>query len=145
MESLIKSRIQGVWDPAHSTRVGIPLGSCQKLSTWLCRHLHPAAPPFTSYCAAIYIQLPPLYTLLPPLPPRCITSGTLLSSFYPDVSHPEFWSGDVPHSPDVSHLTDIFRWEKRAFQLPRSDISGSVDSAHPEDFAAILHSAAVFS
>ena len=119
------------------------------------------------------IRLQPLYTRLPPLSIRlrrhytrlpkdlhpaaatlhpvaaastgCITSGTLVSSFYPDVSHPEFWPSDVPHHPDVSHPTDISGWGKRAFQLPRSDIFGSTNSAHPKDFAAILHSAAVFS
>ena len=48
----------------------------------------------------------------------------------PDIPHPEFCPGDVPPSPSVSHPADI---------------SGSADSAHPEDFAAILHSAAVFS
>ena len=36
-------------------------------------------------------------------------------------------------------------WERRAFQLPLSDISGFSDSAYPKSFAAILHSVAVFS
>ncbi|RVW64913.1 hypothetical protein CK203_041899 [Vitis vinifera] len=45
-------------------------------------------------------------------------------TFHPDISHPTFDAG----------------WERRAFQLPRSDISGSSDSAYPESFAAILHS-----
>ena len=151
LESLSKSRIQGVWDLAHSTRVGITFG-CAATFHQATATFHPAALPFTSGyaaitpgCQKIYIRLPPLYTRLSPLPPGCITSGTLLSSFYPDVSHPEFWPGDVPHSPDASHPADISGWGKRAFQLPRSDISGSADNAHPEDFAAILHSAAVFS
>nr|CAN69601.1 hypothetical protein VITISV_007657 [Vitis vinifera] len=65
--------------------------------------------------------------------------------FHPDIPHPEFCPGDVPPSPDVSHPTDISGWERRAFQLPWSDISGSADSANPESFADILHSAVVFS
>nr|CAN67549.1 hypothetical protein VITISV_007125 [Vitis vinifera] len=63
----------------------------------------------------------------------------------PDISHPEFCPGDVPPSPDISYPVDISRWERRAFQLPRSDISGSAESAYPENFTAILHSAAMFS
>ena len=63
----------------------------------------------------------------------------------PDVSHPEFCPADVPPSPDISHLAPDVGWERMAFQLPRSDISGSFDSSYPESFAAILHSAAVFS
>nr|CAN70873.1 hypothetical protein VITISV_000374 [Vitis vinifera] len=39
-------------------------------------------------------------------------------------------------------MTPDGRGERFNFQ---SDISGSADSAHPEDFAAILHSTAVFS
>ena len=52
---------------------------------------------------------------------------------------------DVPPSPDISHPAPDAGWERRAFQLPRSDVSGSTDSAYPESFAAILHSATVFS
>ncbi|RVW87088.1 hypothetical protein CK203_048339 [Vitis vinifera] len=63
----------------------------------------------------------------------------------PDIPHPEFCSGDVPPSSDISHTANISGWERKAFQLPRSNISGSADSAYPENFAAILHSAAVFS
>ncbi|RVX11227.1 Retrovirus-related Pol polyprotein from transposon 17.6 [Vitis vinifera] len=108
LESLSKSRIQGVWDPAHYTRL-------RRYYTRLLKAFHPAAPP--------------LHIRLPPLPPGCITSGNLLPPFHPDVLHPNYDAG----------------WERRAFQLPRSDISGSTNSAHPEDFAAILHSVAVFS
>ncbi|WJZ83005.1 hypothetical protein VitviT2T_002722 [Vitis vinifera] len=50
-------------------------------------------------------------------------------TFHPDISHPALDAG----------------WERRAFQLPRSDVSGSSDSAYPESFATILHSATVFS
>ena len=63
----------------------------------------------------------------------------------PDIPHPEFYPGDVLPSPDISHPADIFGWERRAFQLPWSDISRSSDSAYPESFATILHSVAVFS
>ncbi|RVW19133.1 hypothetical protein CK203_095143 [Vitis vinifera] len=51
------------------------------------------------------------------------------STFHPDISHPTLNAG----------------WERRAFQLPRSDISESSDSAYPESFTTILHSVAVFS
>ncbi|RVW67362.1 putative mitochondrial protein [Vitis vinifera] len=54
-------RVQGVWDPAHSTRTGIIAHSTRVGIPSGCRTLHP------------------------------------------DVSHPEFWPGDVPPSPDVSH------------------------------------------
>ena len=52
---------------------------------------------------------------------------------------------DVPPSLDISHPAPDAGWERRVFQLPRSDISGSSDSAYSESFAAIMHSAAVFS
>ena len=47
----------------------------------------------------------------------------------PDISHP------AP-SPDITHPALDTGWERKAFQLPRSDISGSSDSAYPENFAA---------
>ena len=59
----------------------------------------------------------------------------------PDISHPEFCPADVPSSPDISHLALDAGCERRAFQLPWSNISESADSTHPEDFTAILHSA----
>ena len=74
-----------------------------------------------------------------------------------DISHPEFCPADVSPSPDISHpdgrggrfnfpgqtcpdpLIGYFtfgyltsRWERRMFQLLRSDMSGSSDSAYPE-------------
>ena len=64
-------------------------------------------------------------------------------TFHPDVSHSES-SPPTFHS-NILHPAPDAGWERRAFQLPRSDISGSSDSAYPESFAAILHSAAVFS
>ena len=117
LESISKSRIQGVWDPAHSshmgiiahsTRVGIPSGYCH-------------------------------------FPPGCITFGILLSPpFHPDVSHPKFYCRR--HSIRMSYIRNSGTgWERRVFQLLRIYISGSSNSAHPESFAAILHSAAVFS
>ncbi|KAL6321514.1 hypothetical protein AAG906_019694 [Vitis piasezkii] len=63
----------------------------------------------------------------------------------PDIPHPEFCPGDVPPSPDISHPAPDAGWERRSFQLPRSDISGSSDSTYSESFAAILHSVVVFS
>ena len=102
LKSISKSRIQGVWDPAHSTQVGIP-------SDW--RH---------------YIWLPPLST------PGCITFGILLSPpFHPDVSHLEFCYRC--HSIWMSYIRNSGAgWERRAFQLPRSHISGSAYSAYSE-------------
>ena len=70
-------------------------------------------------------------------PPFC--SAEVIPSL--DVSQPPFCSAEVPPSLDVSHPADISGWERRAFQLPRSDISRSADSAYPESLAAILHSA----
>ena len=76
---------------------------------------------------------------------RFVSSGGGVPTLSPDISHPKFGSlCDVPPSPDISHPALDAGWERRAFQLPRSDISGSSDSAYPESFAAILHSAAVF-
>ncbi|RVW90672.1 hypothetical protein CK203_038750 [Vitis vinifera] len=43
--------------------------------------------------------------------------------------------------PDILHPALDVGWERRAFQLPWSNISESADSTHPEDFTAILHSA----
>ncbi|WKA07176.1 hypothetical protein VitviT2T_025034 [Vitis vinifera] len=74
------------------------------------------------------------------IPPECLTSRILLRRHSTRMSH-------IRHtpSPDISHLAPDTGWERRAFQLPRSDISGSSDSAYPESFAAIFHSATVFS
>ena len=41
-------------------------------------------------------------------------------------------SADNPPSPDISHPAPDTGWERRAFQLSRSDMSGSSDSAYPE-------------
>ncbi|RVW64179.1 hypothetical protein CK203_046335 [Vitis vinifera] len=73
-------------------------------------------------------------------------------TFHPDVSHPKFFSADIPpgcltseillrqHSTRIFHIRHLpdAEWERRAFQLPRSDISGSADSAYPESFATIF-------
>ena len=101
LESISKSRIQGVWDPA------------------------------------LYIRLPPLYIQLPPF---CIRP----TPFHLDVSHPKFYCRR--HSIRMSYIRNSGAgWERRAFQLLQIYISGSDDSAYPESFAAILHSAAVVS
>ena len=44
-------------------------------------------------------------------------------------------SADIPPSPDISHSAPNARWERRTFQLPRSDMSGSSDNAYPESFS----------
>nr|CAN61097.1 hypothetical protein VITISV_015658 [Vitis vinifera] len=80
VESISKSRIQGVWDPAHSTRVGIPSG---------CHH---------------YIRLPPLHPAdaatpgCRHFPPGCshqefhLAAAITLGCRHipPGCSHPEF-------------------------------------------------------
>ena len=144
LESLSKSKIQGVWDPVHSTR--LPKAFHLAAAT-----LHPAAKSFPFGYAAIYIQLPPLYTRLPkafhPATPPFTSSCRHFTfgwrRFHPDVLHPEIC---CHHSTRMYCIWNYDAgWKRRAFQFPQSDISGSADSAHPEDFAAILHSAAVFS
>ena len=77
LESLSNSRIQGVWDPAHSTRLLPPFHpaataitpGCQKLSTRLRRHLHPVAAASTR----IYYIRKSAATI----PPGCIASGIM--------------------------------------------------------------------
>ena len=53
----------------------------------------------------------------------------------PDILHLEFRPADIPPSPDISHPAPDAGWERRAVQLPRSDMSGSSDSAYPESFS----------
>ena len=75
MESISKSRIQGVWDPSHSTRMGIIAHSTRVGIPSSCRHF----------------------------PPGCITYGILLPPpFHLDVSHPEFCYHR--HSIRMSHI-----------------------------------------
>ncbi|RVW73184.1 Retrovirus-related Pol polyprotein from transposon 17.6 [Vitis vinifera] len=78
------------------------------------------------------------------IPPGCLTSGILLRRHSTRMSHIRN-SSPPPFHPDILHPALDAGWERRAFQLPRSDISGSSDSAYPKSFAAILHSVAVFS
>ena len=120
LESISKSRIQGVWDPAHSTRVVIPSN---------CRHFPPG-------CITSGIRLPP------PFHPDVHIQNSATAAIPPGCPHPEFSCR--------RHYTRMFcirnsdaRWERRAFQLPRSHVSRSAYSAYPESFAAILHSAAM--
>ena len=108
MESIIKSRIQGVWDPALSTRLS-------PLSTRLLPPLHPVAPLFTSGC-------------------RHFTSGC--RRFYPDVLHPKICYHHSTRMYCIRNYDA--GWERRAFQLSRAHISGSAYSAYPESFAAIF-------
>nr|CAN82563.1 hypothetical protein VITISV_039811 [Vitis vinifera] len=49
----------------------------------------------------------------------------------PDILHPEFYPADIPPSSDISHPAPDAGWERRTFQLPRLDMSGSSDSAYP--------------
>ncbi|RVW79467.1 Retrovirus-related Pol polyprotein from transposon 17.6 [Vitis vinifera] len=80
LESISKSRIQGVWDPAHYTQL---------------RPHYTQLPPLYTRLPPLYTRLPPLYTRLPPHYTRT------------DIPHPKFCPGDVPPSPGVSHPTDI--------------------------------------
>ena len=78
------------------------------------------------------------------IPPGCLTSGILLRRHSTRMSHIQKSYPSTFH-PDILHPVLDAGWERRAFQLPLSNISGSSDSAYPKSFAAILHSAAVFS
>ena len=44
-------------------------------------------------------------------------------------------SADIPPSPNISHPAPDAGWERRMFQLFRSDMSGSSDNAYPENFS----------
>nr|CAN78169.1 hypothetical protein VITISV_040081 [Vitis vinifera] len=67
------------------------------------------------------IRLPPHSTRLPPHSTRM----SHIRNSAPPTFHPV-----------TLHLALDAGWERKAFQLPWSDIFGSADSAHPEDFAA---------
>ena len=71
------------------------------------------------------------------IPPGCIISGIWLRRHSTRMSHIRNSSPSTFH-PDISHSALDAGWERRAFQLPRSDISGSSDSAYPGSFAAIF-------
>nr|CAN76131.1 hypothetical protein VITISV_009307 [Vitis vinifera] len=100
------------------------MGSCTfhpgRNSIWLPRHS---------------IRLPRHSIRLRHFTPGCrrhLTSGC--RRFHPDVLHPEIC---CHHSTRMYCIRNSGAgWEKREFQLPRSDISGSTDSAYPENFAA---------
>nr|CAN81432.1 hypothetical protein VITISV_010697 [Vitis vinifera] len=83
-------------------------------------------PPREEFCPA---EVPPSPNILHPefYPAKVPPS--------PDILHPKFCPADIPLSPDISHLAPNARWERRTFQLPRSDMSGSSDSAYPENFS----------
>ena len=68
---------------------------------------------------------------------------------HPDVSHPESPATTSTRMTSGNLLCHTFHpmsyirnlgagWERREFQLPRSDIFGSSNRAYPESFAAIL-------
>ena len=156
MESISKSRIQGVWDPSNSTRTGIIAHSTRVVIPSGYRHfiwlppLHPAAATFhpdvshpesgcrchSTRMSTSGIRLPP------PFHPDVHIQNSATAAIPPGCPHPEFSCR--------RHYTRMFcirnsdaRWERRAFQLPRSHVSRSAYSAYPESFAAILHSAAM--
>ena len=96
MESISKSRIQGVWDPSHSTRTGIIAHSTRVVIPSGYRHfiwlppLHPAAATFhpdVSHpeigCRRHSIRLPPLSTQMYHI------RKSAAATFHLDVSHPE--------------------------------------------------------
>ena len=64
------------------------------------------------------------------IPPRCLTSGILLRRHSTRMSH--IWH--TP-SPNISHPAPDAGWERKTFQLLRSNISRSSDSAYPESFS----------
>ena len=66
----------------------------------------------------------------PPFHPDVSHPESSPPTFHPDVSHPE--SSPPSFHPDILHPALDAGWERRAFQLPRSDISGSSNSAYPE-------------
>ena len=76
------------------------------------------------------------------IPPGCLTSGILLRRHYTQMSHIQNSSPSTFH-PNISHPTLDAGWEKRAFQIPRSDISGSFDSAYPESFFSKLRKSTI--
>ena len=114
MESISKSRIQGICDPAHSTRTGIIAYSTRVGIPSGCHHyirlppLHPPAA-ITSGCLH-YIRLMPLHPVAATfhhdvhirnsirLPPLHLAAAI----FHPDVSHLEFLLRR--HSPRMDHI-----------------------------------------
>ena len=83
-----------------------------------------------------YTRLPPLHPAAATFHPDVIFYSAAITSGYrhfppPDVSHPEFCCRR--QSTRMFHIrnSDV-GWERRVFQLPRSHISGSSDSTHPE-------------
>ena len=87
------------------------------------------------------------------IPPGCITSGILLCRHSTRMSHIRNLhrrhsiqkSAPPPFHPAAATSTRMYHirktttgWERRAFQLPQSHISGSAYSAYPESFATIF-------
>ena len=98
MESISKSRIQGVWDPAHSTWIGIIAHSTRVGIPSGCRHI----PPGKEFH-----------------PATAITSGILLPPpLHPDVSHLEFCCRC--HSIRLSYIRNSEAgWERGSFNFSR--------------------------
>ena len=121
----------------------------QKLSTRLHRHLHPVAatstrmPPFSTFHFPSG-NLPPHSTMVG-IPPGCrhITPENLLPHYtrLPPLStrmyHIRNFGRVTFHLLRMFHIRQTYPDGRRGrFKLPRSDISGSTDSAYPESFAA---------
>ena len=83
-----------------------------------------------------YIWMPPLH------PASAITPGCRHYIWLPPLSTRMYHirnsaAADIP--PRMFHIRNSDAgWERKAFQLPRSHISGSAYSAYSESFAAIL-------
>nr|CAN68403.1 hypothetical protein VITISV_002850 [Vitis vinifera] len=76
LESISKSRIQGVWDPAHSTRTGIIAHSTRVGITSGCRH-YTWLPPLHPVAATFHLDVHIRNSTIANIPPGCFTSGIL--------------------------------------------------------------------
>ena len=114
---------------AHSTRGRFLSGRCSTFSGYLTSEILSDRRPTLSGCltTAILSGRHPLYPDVSQ--PQFYPADIPLS---PDISQPQLYPTDVPPSPDISHPTPDAGWERRAIQLPRSDMSGSSASAYPE-------------
>ena len=76
LESISKSRIQGVWDPAHSTQTGIMAHSTRVGITSGCRH-YTWLPPLHPVAATFHLDVHIRNSTIANIPPGCFTSGIL--------------------------------------------------------------------
>ena len=102
---------------------------------------HPDTPSegiWTTYPGRNCTRLPPFCTRLPLFTPGCappfLYPATAICTRLPRTFHP-----------DVHIRNSVARWERRRFQLLRTDIFGSSNSVYPDGRAAILHSVVAFS